>query len=69
MEEQITLPKKLVPFFWYFVKPYKWLTLTFFISGLLWGIQISLSPYLLKIIIDTLATFEGEKFRKAYTNL
>jgi ATP-binding cassette subfamily B protein len=55
------LPKQLLPFFQHFVSPYKWTIVTLFLTGLLWGIATSLSPYLLKIVIDIIATYQGDK--------
>lgn len=55
------LPKTLLSFFWHFVKPYKWYMATLFLTGLFWGVQQSLTPYLLKKIIDNLASFGGDK--------
>lgn len=55
------LPKKLLPFFWYFIRPYKWLAFGLFSTGLLWGIHNSFTPYLLKLIIDRIAAYQGDK--------
>jgi ATP-binding cassette subfamily B protein len=55
------LPKTLAAFFWHFVKPYKWHMATLFLTGLFWGVQQSLTPYLLKKIIDNLSSFRGDK--------
>lgn len=59
MEQQ--LPKQLLPFFWHFVKPYKWLWLATLSTALIWGIQTNLTPYFMKQIINTLAYYEGNK--------
>lgn len=50
------LPKRLLPFFWHFIKPHKGFMGGLFLTGLLWGIHNSLSPYLLKLIIDAIAS-------------
>ena len=55
------LPKQLLPFFWHFIKPYKWLALSLFFTGLLWSIHFSLAPYLFKLIIDRVAAYQGDK--------
>jgi ATP-binding cassette subfamily B protein len=59
MEQQ--LPKQLLPFFWHFVKPYKWRWLATLSTGLIWGIQTNLTPYFMKQIINALAYYEGNK--------
>ena len=46
---------KLSKFCWEVFKPYKFYILGMMFTGLIWGIYISLSPYLLKIVIDNLA--------------
>lgn len=56
-----SIPKQLIPFLWFFIKPYRGLMITLFITGFLWGIQTSLSPYLLKLIIDRTSAFTGNK--------
>ena len=58
-----TLPKTLPAFFWHFVKPYKWYVLGMFGTGLFWGIFTSLSPYLLKLIIDGITDLQGDKLQ------
>lgn len=55
------LPKRLVPFFWYFIKSYQRYLFALLFVGLFWGIYNALSPYLLKVIIDTIADFDGDK--------
>jgi len=46
------MPQNLISFIWYFLKRHPFCQLTFFIVGLLTALQVSLQPYLLKIIID-----------------
>jgi ATP-binding cassette subfamily B protein len=55
------LPKTLPAFFLHFIKPYKMHILGLFITGLVWGAYNSLSPYVLKLIIDEIVTFSGDK--------
>lgn len=55
------LPSRLLPFFWHFVKPYKWFAALLLGTGLFWGVQSSLTPYLLKLMIDTIADYSGDK--------
>lgn len=54
-------PKQLLPFLWHFVKPYQWYFIGMMVTGLIWGIQTSLAPYLLKLIIDGIANYSGDK--------
>lgn len=49
--ENIT-PKKLGSFLWLFLKDYKFSLIIFVVASLINAIEFSLSPYLLKIIID-----------------
>lgn len=51
--ESKPLPKTLGSFIWYLSAPHKWGLFALCVTGLVWAIQMSLSPYLLKIIIDT----------------
>lgn len=46
-------PKTLTAFVWYLAAPHKWGLFALCVTGLIWAIQMSLSPYLLKVIIDT----------------
>jgi len=49
------LPTKLLPFFWHFVKPYRWYFITLLATGVLWGFLTSATPYTLKLLIDKLS--------------
>ena len=49
------IPTTLYQFFIHFIKPYKWYMFNLFTAGLFWGIQVSLAPYLLKLIINEIA--------------
>lgn len=55
------LPTRLLPFFWYFIKPYKWFMGGMFTTGLIWGIHSSFSPYLIKRVIDAISSTHGDK--------
>lgn len=55
------LPKRLLPFFWYFIKPYRRYLYSLLFVGFFWGMYNALSPYFLKRIIDTIAVFDGDK--------
>jgi ATP-binding cassette subfamily B protein len=46
---------KLINFSWAIFKPYRLYISFMLFTGILWGVYVSLSPYLLKIIIDNLA--------------
>lgn len=46
---------KLISFSWNIFKPYRFYISFMLFTGMLWGVYVSLSPYLLKIIIDSLA--------------
>lgn len=45
---------KLINFSWNIFKPYRFYISFMLFTGILWGVYVSLSPYLLKIIIDNL---------------
>lgn len=48
-------------FFLQLIKPYKWYVAALFFTALYWGGNNALSPYVLKLIIDKVAAFEGDK--------
>lgn len=52
---------KTATFVWRLIAPYKWYFVAMMITGILYGIQISLAPYLLKRIIDSIAFYSGDK--------
>jgi len=43
------------------IKPYAWLLVALGFIGIYWGINNSLAPYVLKLIIDKVVAFEGDK--------
>ena len=51
----------LKKFFFQLIKPYKWYVVALFFTALYWGVNNALSPYVLKLIIDKVAAFEGDK--------
>ena len=51
----------LKTFFLQLIKPYKWYVVALFFTALYWGVNNALSPYILKLIIDKVAAFEGDK--------
>ena len=54
----------LISFSWKIFKPYRFYISFMLFTGILWGVYVSLSPYLLKIIIDSLA--ENKSVQKVY---
>lgn len=50
------LPNSLTSLLLFFLRPYRIYFYTLLATGLLWAIQLSLGPYLLKSIIDTVAS-------------
>jgi ATP-binding cassette subfamily B protein len=55
---------KLINFSWKIFKPYRFYISLMLFTGILWGVHVSLSPYLLKIIIDSLA--ENKAVQQVY---
>lgn len=53
------LPKKLFAFLWYFLAPYKATFIGMLISVFLYAILTSLSPYLMKQIIDAVVDYKN----------
>lgn len=56
-----TLPKTLPAFFWHFIKPQRWKFLILFLTMLGWSVQESVYPYFIKLIIDAVSTYTGDK--------
>ncbi len=54
---EVTLPGQLVPFIWRYLKNRKLYLSVFLLCGLLGAVEMTLSPYLLKVIIDAVAHF------------
>ena len=52
------LPKTLGAFVWHMAAPQTWGLFAICLTGLIWAIEMSLSPYLLKLIIDTATQFQ-----------
>src|SRR4051794_8238504 len=55
------LPDKLVPFVWHYLRHKKWHLGGCFLVALVWAIEMSLSPYLLKVIIDTVIRHSNDQ--------
>jgi len=51
----------LIRFFTDLVKPHKWYLAALFFIAAYWAINNSLMPYVLKLIIDQVATYQGDK--------
>ena len=55
------LPTNLWPFVWRYLKNRKIYLVGFFIVALAWAIEMSLSPYLLKVIIDAVVHYSQDQ--------
>ncbi len=55
------LPTKLWPFIWRYLKNKKLYLAGFIFIALVWAIEMSLSPYLLKVIIDTVVRYPTDQ--------
>jgi len=53
--------KTIQQFLFYIIKPHKWYVIGFLLTGLFWGINNALAPYVLKLIIDKAVLFEGDR--------
>lgn len=56
-----TLPSTLAAFLWHYLKDKTWYLTGFFFVALVWSIEMSLSPYLLKVMIDAVVHFSQNK--------
>lgn len=55
--KRIELPTQLLPFIWRYLKNRKLCLVGFLITALVWAIDMSLRPYLLKVIIDDVVQY------------
>lgn len=55
------LPSHLLAFIWHYLRHKKWHLAGFILTALIWAIEMSLSPYLLKIIIDTVINYSSNQ--------
>jgi len=55
------IPHTLPKFLWYFSRRYKLSLLGFVMVAIIWATNLSLIPYALKLIIDTVSSWEGTK--------
>ncbi len=55
------LPKKLLPFFWHFIKKYRWWFFAIQFFCFAWSLDHTLWPYIIMVLIDTITHFAGDK--------
>lgn len=60
-QNSIVLPKTLPAFAWHFIRKYPWSFALFFAAPISLILEMNVAPYGLKIIIDTLSGFKGER--------
>lgn len=60
MQNQQLIQDNISKFIWHYLKPHKLAQLGFVIVAVCWAIELTLSPYLLKRIIDVAVKFSGE---------
>lgn len=51
------MPDKLLPFLWQYLRKKKLYLAGFFLTAVIWAVEMSLSPYLLKVIIDAVVAY------------
>jgi ATP-binding cassette subfamily B protein len=61
--ETTELPDKLIPFIWRYLRDKKWQMVGYTVVSLIWAIEFSLAPYLLKTIIDTVLHNQTDQTR------
>ena len=54
-------PKNLISFIWSFVRAQPWSFLFIYLFSLTWAVDITLWPYLVRLLIDTLNQFDGQR--------
>ncbi len=54
------LPKTLWAFFWHVIRPYKYAMFALLGLGSLWALETSLTPYVMKEIIDRISLYKGD---------
>lgn len=55
------LPNTLGKFVWHYLKPHKWCMAGFVVVASIWAVEMSLAPYLLKLMINGVSQFPNEK--------
>lgn len=64
MKDNLTsnnIPAKLLPFVWHYLKHKKWYLVGFLLISIVWAVNMSLSPYLLKVFIDTVVQYSNDQ--------
>jgi ATP-binding cassette subfamily B protein len=46
------LPKTVLAFIWHYLRVHPWALFGFIVVSVIWAIELSLSPYLMKVIVD-----------------
>jgi ATP-binding cassette subfamily B protein len=54
-------PKKLVSFIWKFVALQRWKFISIFLLSLVWSLDATVWPYLLRLLIDTFTQYDGDR--------
>lgn len=60
-EKKFELPKKLLRFILYFVKPHRMKIVCLFFVSTIWAIDLSFRPYMMKVILDTVTKYTPEQ--------
>lgn len=60
VELTVTLPKTLSAFIWHFLKPHKLYLAIIAIVALVWAVELSVSPYLFKLLIDGVSQYSDK---------
>lgn len=64
MKDNLTshnIPATLLPFVWHYLKHKKWCLIGFLLISIVWAVHMSLSPYLLKVFIDTVIQYSNNQ--------
>lgn len=64
MKDNLTsnnIPATLLPFVWHYLKHKKWCLVGFLLISIIWAVNMSLSPYLLKVFIDTVIQYSNDQ--------
>jgi ATP-binding cassette subfamily B protein len=69
MNRNQALPSTLWAFIWHYLKHKKMCLAGFVLVGLIWAIEMSLSPYLLKVIIDRVVQNSSDHVRMMHVVL
>ncbi|MDF1759489.1 MAG: ABC transporter ATP-binding protein [Coxiellaceae bacterium] len=61
MQQPKQVPNSVFKFVWHYLKPHKLVQVGFFVVALFWAVELTLTPYLLKRIIDAAAQYHGHQ--------